>query len=180
MDMWAQWLPWVVGIAIASALLGGASGRRRRRRKPRRRAEGRRFPREAVAGRIVRITDGDGLVADVDGFGRLKIRLAYVDVPEHDQPWGTEAKEALTRFAGAGRCRLRLLARDRYARAVAEMSAGEVVLNEELVRRGYAWTYPRYLSAHRCRRYTALEDEARQAGVGLWGADTSPVSPWEW
>ena len=131
----------------------------------------------AIAGRIVRITDGDGLVADVDGFGRLNIRLANVDAPEHDQPCA-EAKEALGQLASPGLCRFRLLARDRYARVVAEVSTAESVLNEELVRRGHAWTYLRYLSSHRRRHYTALEDEARRTRSGLWGADTSPVPPW--
>ena len=37
---------------------------------------GRRSPRETIPGRLVRITDADGLMADVDGFGRLNIRLA--------------------------------------------------------------------------------------------------------
>ena len=189
MEMWGEWLPWIVGIAIASALLSGSMRRRHRRRNQRRRRsrgdrgrnnQGPRFPREAIPGRIVRITDGDGLVAEVTGFGRLNIRLAYVDAPEHDQPWGVEAKEALARLASVGQCRFRLLARDRYARVVAEVSAGEAVLNEEFVRLGHTWTYRRYLSSHRRRRYSALEDEARRTRSGLWGANTAPVPPWEW
>jgi len=108
MDIWE---PWIVGIVIASALFSGVGGRQGRPRNPRRRAEGRRFRRKSVLGRIVHITDGDGLVADMDGFGRLNTRLAYVDAPEHDQPWGAEAKDALTRLASPGRCRFRLVAR---------------------------------------------------------------------
>ena len=79
----------------------------------------------------------------------------------------------------SGQCRFRLLARNRYARVVAEVSAGEAVLNEELVRLGHTWMYRRYVSSHRRRRYSALEDEARRT-TGLWGANTAPVRPWEW
>ena len=106
-----------------------------------------RFPQEALPGRVVRVTDGDGLVANVPGFGRLNVRLAYMDAPEHDQPWGPEATAALARLAVHLDIRLRLLYRDRYARAVAVVSAGDMVFNEELVRHGHAWVYPRYLPA---------------------------------
>ena len=177
MDTWAEWLPWIVGIAIAGALLRGAKGHRRGRRNRRRQTEGRRFPRETVPGRIVRTTGGDGLVADTDGFGRLSIRLAYGDAAAYDQPWGAEAKEALARLARVGQLRFRLLARDRYARVIAIVSSADMVLNEELVRRGHAWMFPRYLSSHGRRRYGALEREARRARSGLWAASTSPVPP---
>ena len=106
-----------------------------------------RFPQEALPGRVVRVTDGDGLVANVPGFGRLNVRLAYMDAPEHDQSWGPEAKAALASLAVHLDIRLRLLYRDRYARAVAVVSAGDMVFNEELVRHGHAWVYPRYLPA---------------------------------
>lgn len=189
MELWGDWLPWIVGIGLASALLGASGGRRYRRgnyRKARRGvrrgrlSDSARFPREALPGRIVRITDGDGLVADVAGFGRLNIRLAYVDAPEHDQPWGSEAKEALVRLARQREVRCRLLARDRYARVIAVVSAGDIVLNEEVVRRGHAWTFLRYVPTRLRERYKTLEREARQAGAGLWGTDARPVPPWEW
>ena len=189
MEMWGEWLPWIVGIAIVSALLNRSRGRRYRRRghrsarrgrAPRRHGQGPRFPREALPGRIVRITDGDGLVAEVAGFGRLNIRLAHMDAPEYDQPWGEEAKHALRRLSRRGGCRFRLLARDRYARVVAVVHAGDVMLNEELVRQGHAWVYARYVPSHLLRRYSALEREARQARTGLWGSNACPVPPWEW
>ena len=119
-------------------------------------------------------------MADVAGFGRLNIRLAYVDAPEYDQPWGTEAKKALVRLARQREVQCRLLARDRYARVIAVVSTGDIVLNEEVVRRGHAWTFPRYVPTHLRERYDTLEREARQAGAGLWGTDARPVPPWEW
>ena len=119
MDFDNDLLLWIFGIAIAIALLGG-SGRRRRWRRSRRKANrstaggqrrdaGARFPREAVSGRVVRITDGDGVLADVVSVGRVNVRLAYVDAPEHDQPWGPESKKALARLARGGEVRFRLL-----------------------------------------------------------------------
>ena len=198
MEMGGEILSWIIGIGLAVALLGGSSRKRRRRRHHSRgrkssvrrfdrqhdvtdrRGGSGRFPRAALPGRVVRIIDGDGLVAEVPGFGRLNVRLAYLDAPEHDQPWGQKSKEALTRLTRGSPIQLRLLYRDRYARAVAVVLAGGVVLNEELVRHGHAWVYSRYLPAPLRSRYGALEHAARQSRVGLWGASTKPVPPWEW
>ena len=190
MDFDNDLLLWIFGIAIAIALLGG-SGRRRRWRRRRRKANrstaggqrrdaGARFPREAVSGRVVRITDGDGVLADVVSVGRVNVRLAYVDAPEHDQPWGPESKKALARLARGGEVRFRLLYRDRYARVVALVSASGMVVNEALVREGCAWVYMRYVPKALRARYGALEREARGAKRGLWGTGTRPVAPWDW
>ena len=181
--MWRDLLPWLAGVAIVAALLGG-SGRRRsgfRRRGSCTRRQNERFPREALPGRVVRITDGDGLVADVAGLGRVNVRLAYVDSPEHDQPWGSEARDALARLLSHHtEILFRLLYRDRYAWAVAVISAGGVVLSEELARQGHAWAYSRYLPARLRSRYGALERDARRMNKGLWGTEAQPTPPWEW
>lgn len=190
MDFDNDLLLWIFGIAIAIALLGG-SGRRRRWRRSRRKANrspaggqrrdaGARFPREAVSGRVVRITDGDGVLADVVSVGRVNVRLAYVDAPEHDQPWGPESKKALARLARGGELRFRLLYRNRYARAVALVWTAGTVVNEELVRQGHAWVYSQYVPKPLRGRYGALEREARGAKRGLWGTGTRPVAPWDW
>ena len=135
MDFGNDLLPWIFGIGIALALLG-RSGRRRRRRQRRRKAspsnargqrrdDSARFPREAVPGRVVRITDGDGVLADVVSVGRVNVRLAYVDAPEHDQPWGPQSKKVLAQLVRGRELRFRLLYRDRYARAVAVVSTAD-------------------------------------------------------
>ena len=190
MDFGNDLLPWIFGIGIALALLG-RSGRKRRRRQTRRKAspsnargqrrdDSARFPREVVPGRVVRITDGDGVLADVVSVGRVNVRLAYVDAPEHDQPWGPESKKALAQLVRGGEVRFRLLYRDRYARAVAVVSTAGMVVNEELVRQGHAWVYSRYVPKQLRGRYGALEREARRAKRGLWGTETQPVAPWDW
>ena len=190
MDFGNDLLPWIFGIGIAIALVGRSGRRRwwrRRRRKAyrsnvggQRRDDGARFPREAVSGRVVRITDGDGVLADVVSVGRVNVRLAYVDAPEHDQPWGPESKKALAQLVRGREVRFRLLYRDRYARAVAVVSTAGLVVNDEFVRRGHAWVYSRYVPKQLRARYGALEREARDAKRGLWGTQTQPVAPWDW
>ena len=121
----SECLPWILGLGFLAAMLSAAPGRRlrRRRRSPRRgtrssawRRREKPFPRKPLPGRIGRIVDGDSIEADVSGFGRPQIRLANVDAPENDQPWGREAREALSRLVRGTRPQFRLLYRDRYRR----------------------------------------------------------------
>ena len=89
----------------------------------------------------------------MNGFGRLSFRLANVDAPEHDQPWGREAREALARLVRDGRPEFRLLYRDQYARVIGLVSVKGIVVNEQLVRDGHAWAYERYLPEWLRARY---------------------------
>jgi endonuclease YncB( thermonuclease family) len=48
--------------------------------------------------RVVGVTDGDTVTVLAGGQRRLKIRLAEIDAPEHDQPWGKQSKQALSKL----------------------------------------------------------------------------------
>lgn len=185
----AELLPWIVGIVLVLAALRAAPRRRSRRRRyarkrgPRSRAsrpQARQFPRELLPGRVRRVVDGDSIEADVTGFGRLSIRLANVDAPEHDQPWGREAREALATLMRGGRPEFRLLYRDQYARVIGLVSVKGIVVNEQLVRDGHAWAYEQYLPEWHRARYKGYERAAQDSRAGLWGAQAKPVPPWEW
>ena len=49
----------------------------------------------------------------------LRIRLADIDTPELDQPWGEEAKAALSGWVQGERGRTDIVHTDRYGRPVA-------------------------------------------------------------
>ena len=70
---------------------------------------------------------------------------------------------------------------DFYGRTIATVILDDGVnLNEELVREGLAWVYPRYCDEEPlCSRWKKLQQDAREAEVGLWAED-DPVKPWEW
>ena len=52
-----------------------------------------------------------------------------------------------------------------------------VNVNLEMVCNGSAWCYSRY--AKNNRAMASCQDEAKEAGLGLW-ADDDPMPPWEW
>ncbi len=108
--------------------------------------------------------------------GLMKIRLAEIDAPEKAQDFGAASRNALTEMVLHRQIWVYTLAVDKYGRTVALLKVNGISVNEEMVRRGMAWEYSHY---HSDRRYIALQNEARQAGRGLW-AQHDPTPPWEW
>ncbi len=53
---------------------------------------------ETLIGRVVSVQDGDTLTVLVAGR-RVKARLAGIDAPERDQPFGEKSRESLSRMA---------------------------------------------------------------------------------
>jgi micrococcal nuclease len=67
---------------------------------------------------------------------------------------------------------------DRYQRLVSVIMLGDLNVNAEQVRNGWAWAYRQYLSGPYASEYIALENEARKARRGLW-KQSNPQPPWE-
>jgi micrococcal nuclease len=67
---------------------------------------------------------------------------------------------------------------DRYERTLGRVHHGDMDVNAEMIRTGYAWAYRAYLTDE---RLVSLEDEARREQRGLWSLPASErVPPWEW
>jgi endonuclease YncB( thermonuclease family) len=97
-------------------------------------------------GPLLRVKDGDSLVVRVQGV-EMDFRLADVDAPEIDQPYGQPIDT------------------DRYGRTVAYVWNGDTYLNEQMVKRGAAWFYAEFA---RGKALYDVEQEARDAKRGLW------------
>jgi micrococcal nuclease len=134
----------------------------------------------SVGGRVVRVVDGDTVRIHLDDPRQTRtVRYIGVDTPETVKP-GTpvqcygEAASAFNRRLVAGR-RVRLVLgrerRDRYGRLLAYVSVeGGPLVEDELLRRGYARTLAISPNTDRAGHFSALERRARRAGLGLWGA----------
>jgi micrococcal nuclease len=101
-----------------------------------------------------------------------RIRLLQIDAPERDQrPFGPEARNALARLAPPGTAlgvELDRRATDRYGRTLAflYLPDGRMV-NEEMVRRGYAVPLVYAPNRRHEPRIRALADSAERARRGL-------------
>jgi len=129
-----------------------------------------------VLARVVSVHDGDTLTVLIERKP-VKVRLTDIDAPELRQPFGTRSKQSLSELCFGKLAALEVRGRDRYRRALARVTCAGTDANAEQVRRGYAWTYVRYVRAD--SRLHGIQTEARAAQRGLW-ADAAPVPPWSW
>jgi len=132
---------------------------------------------QSLRGTVVAVQDGDSLTLRADQAS-LSIRLAEIDAPERDQPWASDAKQALSEKVLGAQVTLEVIDTDSYGRLVARVRRGDRDINRELVREGHAWVYRQYL---RDETLLAVEAAAREERAGLWAlpaAERTP--PWEW
>jgi micrococcal nuclease len=137
---------------------------------------------QRLTGRVVRAVDGDTLEVAVDGGATETVRLIGVDTPETVKPdtpvqcFGPRAS-AFEHRTVEGR-RVRLLTgvepRDIYGRLLAyawvEGPRQKRFLEVELLRRGLARTLTFHPNDRFADRFEKLEQEAAEAGKGLWNA----------
>ncbi|AMJ67411.1 thermonuclease family protein [Hymenobacter sp. PAMC 26628] len=123
----------------------------------------------AEAARVVRVIDADTYILLL-GLSTFRLRLLGVDTPEHDQAFGPQATDSVTRMLTPGR--VVLVAKsglDLYGRTLGAVllptatvaAAGQPVpLDSLLVVRGWAWAYD--------PNRTVADWAPQQAGGGLW------------
>ena len=128
-------------------------------------------------GPFVSISDGDTFRAKVQGVV-MEFRLADVDAPEMDQPFGREARAVLKSLIEGKQLVLVFVDVDRYGRVITDVWIDDLYVNRELARRGAVWFYPQYA---RNNALFDIEEEARDAKRGLWALPSSQrVEPWVW
>jgi endonuclease YncB( thermonuclease family) len=125
--------------------------------------------------RIIAVLDGDTVLLR-QANTLTKIRLAGIDAPEKDQPYGMVSKQSLADLVLNKEVRVTSRAVDDYGRLVATLSLEGLDVNAEQLRRGMAWEYSRF---HSNKPYLALQTEAQQTKRGLW-AMADPVPPGLW
>lgn len=133
---------------------------------------------EDYVGRVVRVLDGDTITLVPTGKRQIKVRLAEIDAPEPEQPYGTEAKQELSSLVLGKTISVKFQDTDRYAVIVGRVYVDTHDVNADMVRRGAAWVYSKYATD---QGLYALEDQARKSKSGLWFLpETVQVPPWEW
>jgi micrococcal nuclease len=124
---------------------------------------------------VRRVVDGDTLLLS----SGARVRLQGIDTPESvledepPEPFGPEASQFTKEFVHRANHQVRLTfsleRKDRHDRFLAFVWNGDVMLNEELVRAGLAHARLDYrYSDSMKRRLARAQDEAREAGRGIW------------
>ena len=131
---------------------------------------------------MVAVADGDTLTISDATSGRHVVRLAGIDAPEIDQPFGAEAKANLADLALHKVAVIDWDKRDRYGRVVGKVTIGGIDVNLEQIRGGLAWHFKAYQQEQSVadrQAYAQAEASARNSSLGLWAAPT-PRPPWQW
>jgi micrococcal nuclease len=129
-----------------------------------------------IEGLVVRVVDGDTIHVRI-GARVEKVRYIGVNTPElhhpskGEEPGGREAAAVNHGLVAGKRVGLELdvQERDRYGRLLAYVWLGDVLINAELVQRGYAQVMTVPPNVRYQTLFLRLQREARQAGRGLWG-----------
>jgi micrococcal nuclease len=124
---------------------------------------------------VTRVVDGD--TVDVERIGRL--RLIGVDTPETVDPrrpvqfFGKEASDFLKKMLDGRKVRLEYdqTRKDAYNRTLAYLFLPDgTLVNAEIIRQGYGFALTRF-PFRRLEEFRRLEQEAREAGRGLWAPE---------
>ena len=130
--------------------------------------------------RVVRVVDGDTIVADVGGQEE-RVRLVGIDTPESVKPnspvecYGHEASDHTKQLLPA-RTPIRLVrdveARDQYGRLLAYVyrSSDGLFVNMAMVSDGYANQYTFKPNVAHFDEFRRAVSAARSAGIGVWSA----------
>ncbi len=130
--------------------------------------------------KVMKVSDGDTIVVSpIDGGEFFKCRLYGIDAPEGSQAYGDEARTELKRLILAQTVEIQTTGDITYHREVCRITLNGLDVNLEMVKRGAAWAYRKYLKKPYKALYVEAETDARQKGLGLWkGID--PMPPWEY
>jgi endonuclease YncB( thermonuclease family) len=131
-----------------------------------------------LVGTVTKVVDGDTIDVQLSS-GPIRVRLHGIDTPERGQPWFKESTGALAGLVLGKEVNIEPFEQDRYDRMIGIIHRGNLNVNSELVKRGHAWAYRKYMrevDAELC----IWEAAARTAKRGLWSAAARPIAPWEW
>ena len=91
---------------------------------------------QTIEGKVVYVSDGDTFHVLIANGDRLKVRLAEVDCPEKDQPYGLEAKEYVLNLIKNEIVTLNVTSTDKYGRKIASLRIDGKDLAIDVVSKG--------------------------------------------
>lgn len=129
------------------------------------------------SGKVVSVLDGDTVIV-LDSNLQTKLRLAEIDCPEKNQPFGKKAKQFTSDRIFSKTIQYEATGIDKYGRTIAKIYYGtqRKYLNQELVEFGLAWHYKKYSNSVELSK---LEINARNKKIGIWSQDNF-VEPSKW
>lgn len=135
-----------------------------------------------LAGRVVRVADGDTVTVLDARNEQHKIRLSGIDAPELKQAFGRVSKRHLSDLVADKHVLVEWYKQDRYGRIVGKVLVDGRDVNLQQIEAGMAWHFKRYEMEQPLEErivYGAAEKKAREEHTGLW-REPHPVPPWQY
>jgi endonuclease YncB( thermonuclease family) len=132
------------------------------------------FPAYAETFKTVAVKDGDTIAVLTRDKKTITCRLDSIDAPEKGMDYGQAAKKYLSSLIFGKQVYIEPHTLDKYGRTVATVWLGDVNVNLQMVKAGFAWVYRKYA---RDRAYYDAEATAKANRLGLWSLP-NPVEPW--
>lgn len=134
----------------------------------------------AESGYTVRyVFDGDTVKLQSRQSGeQFKLRIAHIDAPERNQPYGNKSRRALLKLCQGQHIDVEatLTGFDQYGRRIGSLYCNDTDAGMYLIQQGLAWHPSRY-SRNAQARAAAAQAQSRK--IGLWKA-AHPTPPWLW
>ena len=137
---------------------------------------------DLVKAQVTRVVDGDTIKVIIDGV-EYRVRYIGIDTPETKhptlgvEPFGPEASQANSELVEGKTVWLEkdVSETDEYGRLLRYVYVDDLMVNEELLRRGLARvsTFPpdvKYVD-----RFLDIQRAAQEADLGMWGAELTPT-----
>ena len=131
-----------------------------------------------LRGEVISVNNGDSFTVLV-GPKLVKVRLIGSDAPDMIQSAnGRQAREFLRNLVRGKMVRLETddRRRDHEKRLLAYVYVGDLFVNLELIRQGQAVMYSAPPNVAHVDEYRKAQQEAREAGRGLWGSSSRLAS----
>lgn len=118
--------------------------------------------------KVIRVLDGDTI--EIEGGER--VRYLGINAPESGQPFSTEATRENERLVAGRTVTLEfdVQTQDRYERLLAYVWAGDILVNQEIVKNGYAVIETIQPNVKYQDLILKAQQEARSACRGLWAS----------
>lgn len=136
------------------------------------------FSQTTLSAKVVGVKDGDTVVV-LDSLNyQTTLRLAEVDCPEKNQPFGTKAKQFTSDQIYLKKIKYIVTDTDRYGRSIAMIyyDNDNKYLSAEIIKAGMGWHYKRYSTSIELANF---ELKAKKEKKGLW-VDNNPINPSDW
>jgi endonuclease YncB( thermonuclease family) len=117
-----------------------------------------------VRGKVVGVSDGNTVKVLVTDRQVIRVRIAFIDSPEMHQAFGRRAKQAMSELVFGREGELHTHGFDRYGRMLAQVYVDGKDAGLEMLQRGLASCYDRYLPEARADiqvNYRQTQEEAR-------------------